>query len=80
MCGIVRAFTVEARLLQIAGAVFCANILTLCVVWAMTQFQKHDRDAPWLAYAAFLIPVFIALAGLISSGALQPQAAGLALR
>jgi hypothetical protein len=67
-------------MLQIVGAVFCANILTLCVVWGMNQFQKPEREIPWLAYAAFLLPIFIALAGLISSGALQPPADGLALR
>jgi hypothetical protein len=67
-------------LLQIVGAIFLGNVLTLCVVWGFNQFQKPEREIPWLAYAAFLIPIFIALTGLISSGALQPQSAGLALR
>jgi len=42
--------------------IFLGNILTLSVVWGFYQFHKHDYQAPWLAYAAFVFPIIYAMA------------------
>ena len=62
-----------SRMTGLAASIFLGNALTLSVVWAFSQFNKHDVNAPWLAYAAFLIPVLFMLAGLISTGEVPPQ-------
>lgn len=42
----------------LVGQVFLGNVLTICFVWGMMQFKKHDYKAPWLAYAGVVFPVF----------------------
>lgn len=58
---------------EIAAAVFLGNIMTVAVVWACTQFYKHDHRAPWLAYAVFFVPLAYFIAVLVSSGEIPPQ-------
>ena len=64
--GIIRAFQGGARL---AVDIFLGNILTISVVWGFYQFHKHDYQAPWLAYAAFVFPIIYAMATWATSGA-----------
>lgn len=44
---------------DLAGAVFAGNIMTLSVLWALTQMSKTDDPAKlsWPVYGAFLLPV-----------------------
>lgn len=50
-------------------AVSLGNIMTLCVVWGAVQFHRHDYHAPWLAYAAFCLPlVLIAISVYLTEG------------
>lgn len=56
----------------VAAAVFFGNILTLCVLGAFIQFQRHDYKAPWLAYAGFLIPLAIFLLSISTIVAWPP--------
>jgi hypothetical protein len=65
---------------QIAAAVFLGNVLTLSVVWAMVQFHRYDYRAPWLAYAALLMPVLILLGQVIVTEGLPPPFDVLALQ
>lgn len=58
---------------EIWAGVLIGNILTLCVVWSMVQFHRHDYKAPWLAYAAFLIPAIMLAGEIISTAGLPPQ-------
>ncbi|WP_434286309.1 hypothetical protein [Celeribacter sp. SCSIO 80788] len=51
-------------LLDFAAAVLIGNLLTLCVVWGFQQFNKHDYKAPWLAYAAFLMPTLFIISSV----------------
>lgn len=60
--------------------VMLGNILTISIVWGMFQFQRHDYKAPWLAYAACVIPVLMLLASFVATGNLPPQLDALALR
>lgn len=57
----------------IAASVFLGNVLTLSVVWGFTQFGKHDEDAPWLAYAAFLLPISYFMLTMAANGIVPPQ-------
>ncbi len=60
--------------------VLLGNVMTLSILWAMTQFHKHDYKAPWLAYAAFLLPVAFFVLSLIATGQVPAQFAAQALR
>ena len=40
-----------------AASVFLGNALTLAFLWGCVQFHRHDYKAPWLAYAATLMPI-----------------------
>lgn len=64
----------------IAGALFLANVLTLAFVWGCVQFHRHDYKAPWLAYAAFLMPLLYLAGSVIVTEGLPPQFDALALR
>lgn len=57
----------------LAAEVFFGNLMTLSVVWGMVQFGKHDYKAPWLAYAATLMPITLFVLSLIATGNLPPQ-------
>jgi hypothetical protein len=65
---------------QISAAVFLGNVLTLSVVWAMVQFHRHDYRAPWLAYAALLMPVLILVGQVLVTEGLPPPFDVLTLR
>lgn len=67
-------------MLDFAAAVFLANVLTVCFVWACVQFHRHDYKAPWLAYAAFMFPIVFLLLSLALTGELPPQFDALALQ
>ena len=54
-------------------AVFWGNCLTLSLLWGWAQFARYDYKAPWLAYAAVLVPALIAIGYQISTGELPPQ-------
>lgn len=54
--------------------------MTISVVWAFTQFQKHDYKAPWLVYAALMLPVIFFVIELSLTGELPPQLDALAPR
>jgi hypothetical protein len=54
--------------------------LTICVVWGAFQFHKYDYKAPWLAYAAMLMPMAYMVAGLMLTEGLPHQFDALALR
>ncbi len=58
---------------DLISAVAAGNLLTLCVVWGMQQFAKHDEDAPWLAYGAVLMPMFLIIASLVLNEGLTPH-------
>lgn len=46
---------------------FFGNTLTLCFVWGLFQFHRHDYRAPWLAYTAVLFPLgFLAISVLLT--------------
>lgn len=62
------------------SAIFAGNVLAVCFVWACFQFHRHDYQAPWLAYAAFLMPLAYFMASLYLTEGLPPQFDGLALR
>ena len=63
---------------SIAGALFVANLLTLAFIWGCVQFHRHDYKAPWLAYAATLMPMLYMIGSLIVTEGLPPQFAALA--
>lgn len=58
--------------------VFFGNVLTLAFLWGCVQFHRHDYNAPWLAYAAFLMPIALFLMSLIATGSLPPHLDALA--
>lgn len=43
--------------LDLALAVTTGNIITLCFVWGATQLFKHDTEASYPAFAAFIFPL-----------------------
>lgn len=65
---------------DVAASVMLGNLLTLCVVWAIVQFHRHDYKAPWLAYAAFMMPLLFLLASVVLTEGLPPQFDALVLR
>lgn len=65
---------------DIASAVFLGNVLTLCVVWGASQFRAHDTDAPWIAYAAFILPILFMAFSIVITEGLPPQFDALVLR
>lgn len=62
------------------AAVFAANVATAAFLWACFQFHRHDTDAPWLAYAAFIMPLIFLIGSVIATGGLPPQFDALTLR
>jgi len=62
------------------ASVLLANLLTLSFVWGCVQFHRYDYKAPWIAYAAFLFPVFFLVAGFVATEGLPPQFDALALQ
>jgi hypothetical protein len=62
-----------AGMTAIIAGVFVGNVLTVCFVAAIIQFQRHDYRAPWVAYAGFLMPLAFAAAVLASTEGLPPQ-------
>lgn len=68
------------RMLDFAASVFFGNVLTLSFVWACVQFHRHDYQAPWLAYAAFLMPLIYLASSIVLTEGLPPQFDGIALR
>lgn len=60
-------------ILDLAAAVFIGNCLTAAFVWAVIQFNKHDENAPWFVYAAFIFPVLFALVSLYLTGLTPPH-------
>lgn len=77
--GVLRAYVAGMDFLDFPAAIFVGNIMTLSFVWGCVQFHRHDYEAPWLAYAAFLLPLayvgmtFIAEGQLSLPAALAPQ-------
>lgn len=65
---------------SVAAAVFLANVLAVAFVWGCFQFHKHDYKAPWLAYAATLMPLAYMVIGLLLTEGLPPQFDAIALR
>ena len=65
---------------DVASAVFVGNCLAIGFAWGIMQLNKHDYHAPWLAYAAVLMPIAYALASIALVEGLPPQFDGLALR
>lgn len=53
---------------ELGSAVFIGNAMTAALLWGCVQFHRHDYRAPWVAYAAFLFPIGMALADLWLSG------------
>lgn len=64
--------------LDFAIAVFIGNAMTLWFGWGLFQFHRHDYRAPWSAYGAVLVPVFIGLGTLFVTGPLPPHLDALA--
>lgn len=62
------------------SAFFLGNVLTLAFVWGCVQFHRHDYRAPWLAYAALLMPLLYALGSVIVTEGLPPQFDAIALQ
>lgn len=62
------------------SAVFAGNLLALAFAWACVQFKRHDYDAPWLAYAAFVIPLLYLAGSIIVNEGLPPQFDAIATR
>ena len=65
---------------EIAAAVMLGNALLLCMAWAMSQFHRHQHNASWLAYAAFLMPLAYLMTSLILTEGLPQSFGALALR
>lgn len=68
------------RMDTLATSVFLGNVLTVAFVWGCVQFHRHDYKAPWLAYAATLMPIIYFLAVVVSTEGLPPHLDALALR
>lgn len=67
-------------MLDFAAAVFLGNLMTASFVWGFLQFNKHDYQAPWLAYAGCLMPIGFALLCVLATEGLPPQFDALALQ
>ena len=65
-------------MLDFAAAIFFGNALTLAFVWGCVQFHRHDYQAPWLAYAAVLMPILHFALVLYTTEGLPPPLAALA--
>lgn len=65
---------------SLVSAFFLGNVLTLAFVWACVQFHRHDYKAPWVAYAAFLMPLLYLAGGIYLTEGLPPQFDALALQ
>lgn len=52
---------------DLAVAVFIGNMMTLAAFYSLREFSKHQdfKDAPWLAFAGWLLPIGFALLALI---------------
>ena len=57
----------------IASGVFLGIVMAACVIWGMSKFHKHDEGAPWLAYAAFLLPIAFFVLSMVAIEELPPQ-------
>lgn len=60
-------------MIDFAMAVFMGNVATIAFAWGFHQFHKHDYKAPWVAYAAFLMPLFMLMASLYVTGERPPM-------
>ena len=56
----------------VVAALFAGNALTLAFVWACVQFHRHDYKAPWLAYAAFSMPLLYLIGALVVTEVFPP--------
>lgn len=63
-----------------ALAVFFGNLITVGACAALWQFHKLDYRAPWWAYGAFLIPLFLVIGTLLVTGQPPSQTGALAPR
>ena len=61
-----------------AAAIAIGNILTLSAVWGFRQFHLSGHNAPWLAYAAFLMPIIIVALSFAATAPLPPPLDALA--
>lgn len=64
--------------LDFAAAVFAGNAMTAAFLWGCFQLHKHDYKAPWLAYAAFIMPLGFFLISLSLTEGLPLQSGALA--
>lgn len=55
------------------GAVLAANMVTALFIWGVMNLNKHDTDAPWVAYAAVIMPLIFVAASVILTEGLPPQ-------
>jgi hypothetical protein len=60
------------------AAIFAGNLLAVGFVWGIVQFNRHDYKAPWLAYAATLMPLLYFAASLYATEGLPPHLDALA--
>jgi len=42
---------------DVALAVALGNVIAAAMLASLWQFHKHDYNAPWVAYAGFLMPL-----------------------
>lgn len=51
--------------MDIATGVLAGNLITVWFVWGAYHFSKRDeKDVPWPAYGAVLVPLGIAIASI----------------
>jgi len=62
------------------AAVFAGNVLTLCFAWGLREFSKYEDavDAPWLAYAAVLMPLVGFILAMVANSGPPPYLDALA--
>lgn len=58
---------------EMALAVAAGNMITLLFAWGLFQIHKHDYQAPWSAYGAVLIPIFLIVGNAYLNGAIAEQ-------
>ena len=57
--------------MDIAAGVLIGNLLSAWFIWGAYHASKRTDDMiPWIAYAAMLVPLGIAVLSLIAAGAL----------
>jgi hypothetical protein len=63
-----KSYVQGMNIMDIAGGVLAANLLTVLFVWGGYHATRPDEDIPWSAYGAMAFPIVFTLISLAVAG------------